>query len=88
VKLASILDALRSGAVLHFSLAGRPRWELYDGTAIKNVRSTQAQSLIKRGAIVAAGDSLFPDSVPSQTWRYTDDARLLAGLLRILGDTP
>jgi hypothetical protein len=84
MKLAAILDALRSGAVLHLSLVEKPRWELYDGSAIKTVSSTQAQSLIKRGAIVAAGDSLFPDSVPSQTWRYTDE-RLLAGPLHTLG---
>jgi hypothetical protein len=70
MKLASILDALRSGAVLHFGLAERPRWELYETGAITTVSSTQAQSLLKRGAIAAAGDSLFPE-VPSQTWRYS-----------------
>jgi hypothetical protein len=70
MKLASVLDALRSGAVLHFGLAERPRWELYETGAITTVSSTQARSLLKRGAIKAAGDTLFAE-VPSQTWRYS-----------------
>jgi hypothetical protein len=71
MKLAAILDALRSGAVLHFSLAERPRWELYGTGTIRTVSSTQARSLLKRGAIKAAGDTLFAE-IPSQTWRYVE----------------
>jgi hypothetical protein len=71
VKLASILDALRSGAVLHFGLAEGPRWELYEADAITTVSSTQVQSLLRRGAVAAAGDTLFAE-VPSQTWYYAE----------------
>jgi hypothetical protein len=70
-KLAYILDALRNGAVLHFSLVERPRWELYETAAITTISSTQVQSLFRRGAIAAAGDTLFAE-VPSQTWRYAE----------------
>jgi len=71
MKLASILDALRNGGVLHFSLVEKPRWELSEASVITTVRSTQVQSLFKRGAITAAGDTLFAE-VPSQTWRYAE----------------
>jgi hypothetical protein len=71
MKFASILDALRNGAVLHFSLVEKPRWELYEDAAITTLSSTQVQSLFKRGVIAAAGDTLFAE-VPSQTWRYAE----------------
>jgi hypothetical protein len=71
MKLASILDALRRGAVLHLSLVERPRWELYEADTITTVSSVQVQSLCRRGAIAAAGDTLFAE-VPSQTWRYAE----------------
>jgi hypothetical protein len=71
MKLASVLDALRSGAVLHFSLVERPRWELYETGAITTISSVQVRSLLRRGAIAAAGDTLFAE-VPSQTWRYAE----------------
>jgi len=71
MKLVAILDALRNGATLHFGLAKKPTWELYEDAAIRTVSATQAQSLIKRGAIAAAGDTLLAE-VPSQTWRYAE----------------
>jgi len=70
-KLSDVLDALRNGAVLHLSLVKKPTWELHDGAAIKTINTRTVQSLLKRRAIVSAGDSLFPD-IPSQTWRYAE----------------
>jgi N-terminal domain of anti-restriction factor ArdC len=72
------------------TMTNRPYWELhYGGGAITTVSTRTVQALLKRGAIVP-GDSLFPDSIPSQTWRsntvkrrtakekeLADDARLL-----------
>jgi hypothetical protein len=71
MKLATVIEALERGAVLHFGLANGPQWELYDGVTIRAISLMQAQSLIQRGVIRAAGDGLFPDSVPSQTWTFT-----------------
>jgi hypothetical protein len=78
MKLGAILDALRGGATLHFSIVKGPHWWLAAGTTVKPVSSTQVRALIKRGAIVSVGDSLF-SNIPAQTWRFTDDARLLTG---------
>jgi hypothetical protein len=75
MKLNHIIGALRNGAVLHFDLADKPRWELYDGATIRTVSTTQVESLIKRGAIVSAGDGLFAD-IPSQTWLYANNTQL------------
>jgi hypothetical protein len=70
MRLDLVLNALRRGAVLRFSLGEKPRWDLYetDG-AVTAVSSVQAQSLLRRGVIEAAGDTLLAE-VPSQTWRY------------------
>jgi hypothetical protein len=69
MKTKDILDALRNGAAIHLSLAEKPRWTLHDGDTVRTISSTQVRSLLKCGAIASAGDSLFPDSIPSQTWR-------------------
>jgi hypothetical protein len=71
MKLSYVLEALKNGAVLHHSLARKPTWELYNGTTIKTVSSTQMKCLLKREAIVSAGDSLFAE-IPAQTWRYAE----------------
>jgi hypothetical protein len=68
MKLAQIINALRAGAVLHHSLVKGPHWELHAGDIVVTVSTRAVQALLKRGAIVPAGDSLFPN-IPSQTWR-------------------
>jgi hypothetical protein len=79
-KLSDVLDAMRNGgAVLHFSLiksrlVRTPIWELYQNGGITTINSRQVRALIKHGAIVSAGDSLFADIVPAQTWRANKDA--------------
>jgi hypothetical protein len=60
MKLASVLDALRSGAHLHLSLAKKPTWCLAwdipnDGVTVLPISSR----------VVFA-------EVPSQTWRYAE----------------
>jgi hypothetical protein len=72
MKLIHLLDRLSNGAVLHLSLAkGCQSWELHDGITVIWIGSRTAQAAIKRGAIIGSGDTLFPDVVPSQTWRIT-----------------
>jgi hypothetical protein len=69
MKLSQILDALPNGAVLHHSLVKGPHWELHDKNSIRTVNSRTVQALLRRGVIKPTRDSLFPDDVPSQTWR-------------------
>jgi hypothetical protein len=89
MRLAHIVDALRHGAVIRCGFVkGEAKWELHDGIAIKTVSSRAVQSLQRRKAIVPCGDAFFPGSVPAQTWVFTSDAQLLAGLLRTLEGTP
>jgi hypothetical protein len=69
MKLAHIIDALRSGATLHHSLVKGPHWELHDKNSIRTVSSRAVQALLRRGVIEPTRDSLLTDDVPSQTWR-------------------
>jgi hypothetical protein len=69
MKLSHALEALSSGAVLHLSLADKPTWKLNDGATEVTINSRAVQTMIKRGNIAGAGDSLFSD-IPSQTWRH------------------
>jgi hypothetical protein len=61
----------RDGAALHLSYErGRALWGLSTG---QFVRPDVAAVLIASPNIATVGDSLFPDVVASQTWRFTDD---------------
>jgi hypothetical protein len=69
MKLDHVLEALRNGAMLYLTLADKPTWKLSDGVTEVTVNSRAVQSMLKRGALVGNGDTLF-DDVPSQTWRF------------------
>jgi hypothetical protein len=61
----------RDGAALHLSYErGRALWRLSTG---QFVRPDVAAVLIASPNVIAVGDSLFPDLVAGQTWRFTDD---------------
>jgi hypothetical protein len=63
------LNVMRRGATLHLTLADKPTWKLNNGVTEVTVNSRAVQSMLKRGAIVGNGDSLFSD-IPSQTFRF------------------
>jgi hypothetical protein len=69
MKLDDVLNVMRRGATLHLSLADKPTWKLNNGVTEVTVNSRAVQSMLKRGAIVGNGDSLFSD-IPSQTFRF------------------
>jgi hypothetical protein len=69
MKLDDVLNVMRRGATLHLSLADKPTWKLNNGVTEVTINSRAVQSMLKRGAIVGNGDSLFSD-IPSQTFRF------------------
>jgi hypothetical protein len=62
---------MRGGASLHlwFSRTG-PTWSLSDGSYVAD---EVAKLVIFNVSVVAVGDTLFPASGPSQTYRYVEN---------------
>jgi hypothetical protein len=66
--VAHFLAEMKRGASLHLKYAngGRALWSLSNG---QFVPADVAALLINDASVVSVGDALFPDTMPSQTWR-------------------